>query len=160
MYRVLFCTPVNLCIFRKSMISWEAPWLRLSWIFTLISGAEFSQIDRCPPWSRDSYMWNAIIHPCLTSSYAPFYIQGRDMDSSLIGAPWCIYASGNLAIIVSDNILSPDMPQAIIRGNAGLFVPMRTYFYEILLKIKKFSCKKMTRKTPSAKWWHNLLIWE
>ena len=42
-----------------------------------------------------------------------------EYTSELIGAEWLIFASVNLAIIGSDNGLSPIRHQAIIWSNAG-----------------------------------------
>ena len=49
-----------------------------------------------------------------------------------------------LAIIGSDNGLSPDRRQAIIWTNAGILLvgPLGTNFSEILIKIHAFSLKK------------------
>ena len=61
---------------------------------------------------------------------------------------------GKLTIIGSDNGLSPDRRQAIIRTNAGLLLigPLGTNFTEILIEILTFSFKKMRFKVSSAKW--------
>ena len=55
---------------------------------------------------------------------------------------------GNLAIIGSDNGLSPSRRQAIIWANAGIlwFGPLRTNFSEISIEINIFSFKKMQSK--------------
>ena len=60
----------------------------------------------------------------------------------------------NLAIIGSDNGLSPGRRQAIIWTNAGLLLigPLGTNFSEILIEILTFSFKKMRLKVSSAKW--------
>ena len=52
---------------------------------------------------------------------------------------------GNLAIIGSDNGLSPGRRQAIIWTNAGISLigPLGTNFSEILIEILTFSFKKM-----------------
>ena len=59
-----------------------------------------------------------------------------------------------LTIIGSDNGLSPDQCQAIIWNKAGILLsgPLGTNFSEILIKIIKFSFKKMHLKVSSAKW--------
>ena len=59
-----------------------------------------------------------------------------------------------LAIIGSDNGLSPGRRQAIIWNNAGLLSIglLGTNFNQILIKIHKFSFKKMRLKVSSAKW--------
>ena len=59
-----------------------------------------------------------------------------------------------LAIIGSDNGLSPGRRQAIIWTNAGILLigPLGTNFSEILIKILLFSFKKMRLKVSSAKW--------
>ena len=58
-----------------------------------------------------------------------------------------------LTIIGSDNGLSLDRRQAIIRANAGLLLigPLGTNFSEILSEIVTFSFKKMRLKVSSAK---------
>ena len=60
----------------------------------------------------------------------------------------------NLAIIGSDNGLSPGRRQAIIWTNDGILLigPLGTNFSEILIAIETFSCKKMHLKISSAKW--------
>ena len=62
--------------------------------------------------------------------------------------------SSNLAIIGSDNGLSPDRRQAIIWTNAGILLigPLGTNFSEILIEILKVSFKKMRLKMSSARW--------
>ena len=57
-----------------------------------------------------------------------------------------------LAIIGSNNGLSPDRRQAIIWTNAGLLLigPLGTNFSEILIEILTFSFKKMCLKVSSA----------
>ena len=59
-----------------------------------------------------------------------------------------------LAIIGSDNGLSPDRRQAIIWTNDGILLirPLGTNFSEILIEILTFSFKKMRLKVSSAKW--------
>ena len=61
---------------------------------------------------------------------------------------------GKLTIIASDNGLSPNRRQAIIRTNAGILLiePLGTNFYEILIEIHIFSFKKMHWKMSSGKW--------
>ena len=58
-----------------------------------------------------------------------------------------------LAIIGSDNGLSPERRQAIIWTNAGLLLigPLGTNFSEFLVEILIFSFKKMLLKVSSAK---------
>ena len=60
---------------------------------------------------------------------------------------------GNLAIIGSDNGLSPGRRQAIIWTNAGILLirTLGTNFSEILGKIHSFSFQKMHLKMSSAK---------
>ena len=59
-----------------------------------------------------------------------------------------------LAIIGSDNGLSPRRRQAIIWTNAGILLigPLGTNFSEILIGIQTLSFKKMHLKMSSAKW--------
>ena len=61
---------------------------------------------------------------------------------------------GNLAIIGSDNGLSPERRQAIIWTNAGILLigPLGTNFSEILIEIQTFSLKKIRLKMSSAKY--------
>ena len=61
---------------------------------------------------------------------------------------------GNLTIIGSDNVLSPDRRQAIIWTNAGILLigPLGTNFIEMLIEIHTFSFKKMHLKMSFAKW--------
>ena len=65
--------------------------------------------------------------------------------------PICV---SKLTIICSDNGLSPCRHQAVIWTNAGiLFIgALGTNFSEILIKIDKFSFKKMHFKMSSGKW--------
>ena len=60
---------------------------------------------------------------------------------------------GNVAIIGSDNGLSPGRRQAIIRTNAGILLkgPLGTNFSELLIEILIFSFAKMRLKVSSAK---------
>ena len=60
---------------------------------------------------------------------------------------------GKLAIIVSDNGLSPGQSQTIIRINAGILLtlPLGTKFSETLIEIQTFSLKKIRLKMSSAK---------
>ena len=69
-----------------------------------------------------------------------------------------------LAIIGSDDGLSPERRQAIIWTNAGVLLigTLGTNFSEILSKIHIFSVNKMLLKTSSVEWWpfslcHNVL---
>ena len=61
---------------------------------------------------------------------------------------------GNLAIIVSDNGLSPGRRQAIIWTNVGILLigPLGTNFSEMLIEIHTFSFKKIHLKMSSGKW--------
>ena len=65
----------------------------------------------------------------------------------------CIYV-GNLAIMGSDNGLSPGRHQAIIWTNAGILLIALpgTNFGEILIEIPTFSFKKLRLKMSSEKW--------
>ena len=64
-----------------------------------------------------------------------------------------IYVS-KLAIIGSDNGLSPGRRQAIIWTNAGILSigPLETNFSEIYIQIRTFSFMKMGLKVSSVKW--------
>ena len=59
-----------------------------------------------------------------------------------------------LAIIGSDNGLSPDQGQAIIWTNTEILLiePLGTKFSEILIEIYKFLFKAMHLKMSSRKW--------
>ena len=59
-----------------------------------------------------------------------------------------------LAIICSDNGLTPDQHQAIIWTNTGILLigPLGTNFSEILIETYTFSFKKMHLKMSSMKW--------
>ena len=65
--------------------------------------------------------------------------------------PICV---SKLAIISSDNGLSPGRRHAIIWTNVGILLirPLGTNFSEILIGIQMFSFKKMYLKISSAKW--------
>ena len=71
-----------------------------------------------------------------------------------IEAEWRIYALVNLAIIGSDNGLSPGRCQAITWTNDGILLigPLGTNFNEILMEIHKFLFKNMHLKMSSGKW--------
>ena len=60
-----------------------------------------------------------------------------------------------LAILGSDNGLSPGRRQTIIWTNAGILLigPLWTNFSEILIEIYTFSLKKIHLKMLSGKWW-------
>ena len=66
---------------------------------------------------------------------------------------------GEQNIIGSDNGLSPGRRQPITWTNAGILStgPLGTNFSEILIKIYRFSFKKMLLKMPSGKWWPSCL---
>ena len=59
---------------------------------------------------------------------------------------------GNLAIIGSENGLSPDRRQAIIWTNAGILLirPLGINFSEIIIEIQMFSLNKIRLKILSA----------
>ena len=80
-----------------------------------------------------------------------------------------IYVS-KLAIIGSDNGLSPDRRQAIISTNAGILLirPLGTNFNELLIEIQVFSFKKMHLKMSSqnvchlvsaSTGWETIIFW-
>ena len=75
-------------------------------------------------------------------------------ELQLIEAEWRTYASINLAIIGSDNGLSPDWCQAIIWTNARILLigSLGTNFREILIENHTFSFRKMLLKKSSGKW--------
>ena len=65
---------------------------------------------------------------------------------------------GNQTIIGSDNGLSSDRRQAIIRTNAGILLigPVGTNFNEILIEIYTLSFKKMHLKMSSGNGGHSV----
>ena len=72
----------------------------------------------------------------------------------------------DIAIIGSDNGLSPGRRQAIIWTNAGILLigPLGTNISEIWIRIQTFWLKKIHLKMSSAKWrlfclGHNVLSW-
>ena len=78
---------------------------------------------------------------------------------AILSRPQCVNSVmhiciGKLAMIGSDNGLSPGRRQAIIWTNAGILSigPLGTNFSEILIGIQTFSFKKMHFKMPSEKW--------
>ena len=67
-------------------------------------------------------------------------------ETHLTHLPQCrTYASVTWVSIGSDNVLSPDRRQAIMRTNAGILLigPSGTRFSEIQIKIQKFSFMKV-----------------
>ena len=98
------------------------------------------------------------INPCVYRS-AKLMIDAADKYSKCGGyglTHWgrvthiCV---SDLTSIGSDNGLSPELPQAIIRTKAGILLiwPLGTNFSEILIEIQTFSLKKMRLKMSSAK---------
>ena len=71
-----------------------------------------------------------------------------------VSPPNAAYMRQNQVSIGLDNGLSPIRRQAIIWTNAGILLiePLGRKSSEILIKIKKFSFKKIHLKIPSAKW--------
>ena len=70
---------------------------------------------------------------------------------------WCWVTHicvSELAIIDSDNGLSPERRKATIWTSAGIFLigPLRTNVSEISIAVQTFSFKKMHLKMSSAKW--------
>ena len=74
-------------------------------------------------------------------------------------AEWRIYASANLAVIGSDNGLSPVGRKGIIGTIAGLLSirHKETYFNDISFGNPKFLSSKMNLTMSSAKWRPNFL---
>ena len=99
------------------------------------------------PWS-EPMMVNLSTHICVTR---PQWV------SSLVPTHWgwvthiCI---SKLAIIGSDNGLSPGLWQVIIWNNAAILLtgPLGTSFVEILIEIHTFSFRKMLWKMASEKY--------
>ena len=82
------------------------------------------------------------------------HVTVNDLATQLRPEDRYIYVS-KLTNIGSDNGLSPGRHQAIIWTNAGMLLigPLGTNSSEILIKIHKFSYKKVIHlKTSSAKW--------
>ena len=82
-------------------------------------------------------------------------IQGHGAKHFNSLRPSDAYASGNSAIIGSDNSLLPVRHQANIEANARLMQigTLGTNFSETLVDIKTFSFKKIYLKMSSGKWW-------
>ena len=79
----------------------------------------------------------------------------KDIHFELTHWGWVTHICvGGLAIIGSDNGLSPGRRQAFIWTNAGILLigPLRTNFNEMIFQIRKFWLKKMHMKMSSAKW--------
>ena len=91
-----------------------------------------------------------------------YFLQNRTWKQKLNSAAWCLTHWGRvthicvskLAIIGSDNGLSPDRRQAIIWINAGILLirTLGTNFSEILCEIHSFSFSKMHLRMSSATW--------
>ena len=86
------------------------------------------------------------------STMAKAWASRYQVFSYLVEAEWRIYVT-NLAIIGSENGLSPGWHQAIIRTNAGilLIAPLGANFSETLIGIQTFSWKKIHLNMSSAK---------
>ena len=116
---------------------------------------------------------NGVIYPSLSLTYTVSIennIFAHEKDHNLAVHDWlhAIYCNSllthwgrvthicvsKLTIVGSDNGLSPGRRQAIIWTNARILLigPLETNFSEILIKIHKFSSKKMLLKMSSAKW--------
>ena len=106
------------------------------------------------------FQWDVLTNPC-------HKINGRFAKPPLKLGRWWVIVSpvlthwgrvthicvGKLAIIGSNNGVSPGRRQAIIWTNAGiwLFGPLGTNFNEILIEIPTFSLKNTRLKMSSAK---------
>ena len=80
----------------------------------------------------------------------PYFLGTNDLTHSGRVTHICV---NDLTSIGSDNGLSPDRRQAIIRTNAGILLirPLGTNFSEFLVEVLIFSFKKMRLKVSSAK---------
>ena len=120
----------------------------------------FSKIDDCPP--PITQMWSNhtnFVKPELIMTLSIWYWgnQSYNISSRVNLIHWdrvthiCV---GKLAIIGSDNGLSPERHQAIIWTNAGILLigSLGTILNEISIGIQTFSFKKMHLKMSSAKW--------
>ena len=93
-------------------------------------------------------------HFYLTVNYFKNKFTGTQ-STSYIKWGWVTHICvSKLAIIASDNGLSPGRRQAIIWTNAGILLigPLRTNFSEISIEIHTFSFTKMLLKMSSGKW--------
>ena len=146
----------------------------LTWISTLLRVSQFRWLcapsETCLNISISSYqyqdshyqdkmvtnvrMWNALpagARPPLARSLPPIHTT-PPCPLTHWGRVTHICIS-KLTIIGSDNGLSPDRRQAIIWTNAGFLLigPLGTNFSEIVIKIQRYSFKKMRFKVSSAK---------
>ena len=96
--------------------------------------------------------WNGCRFADVNSHFKIHFLE-QVTSHSLIEAERCIHVSPTLAIIGSDNGLSPVRRQAIIWTNAvSLSIgPLGTNFSQIVFKIQTFSLKKMHLKMSSGK---------
>ena len=93
---------------------------------------------------QQAITWNYVVPSSMISGYVELTHWGRVTHI-------CV---SDLAIIGSDNGLSPGGRQAIIWTNAGILLigPLGTNCSEILIEILTFSFKKIRLKMSSAKW--------
>ena len=134
---------------------WETTWARLQSMAVGVLYATFSGND----WQLadlNQYQENdpkAHTHTLKGMSSALMYQNGFVIPLTHWGRVTHICVS-KLTIIGSDNGLSPDRRQAIIRTNAGILLigPLGINFSEISIKIHIFSFKKMCLKMSSGKW--------
>ena len=93
-----------------------------------------------------------VVWPFFRSHLATGQLLSNSADWGLTLWGWVMHICvSKLAIIDSDNGLSPGQHQAIIWTNAGiLLIRNLTNFNEILIEIRTFSLKKMH---SSGKWW-------
>ena len=133
-------------IFKISMISWSSAQADVTTQTEFLCGNEwYHKTNYCVKWS---YSTNACFLLC--------WLGGHFKNTFELLTHWgrvthiCI---DKLAIIGSDNGLSPDRRQPIIWINAGILLigPLGTNFSEILIEIQTFSLKKIRLKMSSTK---------
>ena len=102
-------------------------------------------------WKNSNYL-----HKCvLRNFYSFFFTVPIKYFSALTHSDRVMHICvSKLAIIGSDNGLSPGWRQAIMWTNAGILLIglMGTNFSELLIKIYTFSFKKMHLKMSTGKW--------
>ena len=114
--------------------------------------------------SQPSYLYNGnsyILAYCLYIEEAPCFSLAILLLIGWVGTSFLTHwgrvthiCISKLTIIGSDNGLTPDRHQAIIRTNVDLLLigPLETNVNEILMKIRYFQFTKMHLKMSYAKW--------
>ena len=131
--------------------------IRTNYCHTYVIKSWLTTICICP--STSPYKTPCIFHRLhATCQQLPYYKHIREASVAHIQLThWGLVTHicvGKLAIIGSDNGLSPGRRQAIIWTHAGLLLIwlLETNFNEILIEIYIFSLTKMHLKMSSEKW--------